>query len=227
MTRTELNRLAYVWLAVVVAITMLLLSSCYSAKKAESQTNKALIKHPEVVAKIARTAFPCIQKSADSTGYFIALAQRDSVAAAADSLGNWITYLRGKLSGLVLDSLTAANCGELLQQVESYAKEVEQKNAELSRQIKNIKPATILVPIEDSAKIWAAQVLQRRAEDSSNKYRILYQQEKTDHDALKAKAKGKVVIYIPIWLLILLALGGAYAVISKVRDSFNPFKWFT
>jgi hypothetical protein len=40
-------------------LIVLLLSACYSSKKAEKQVGKALLYYPEVVAKIARNAFPC------------------------------------------------------------------------------------------------------------------------------------------------------------------------
>lgn len=42
-------------------------AACYNTKKAERQTHKALIEYPEVVAKVARTAFPCILKKSDTT----------------------------------------------------------------------------------------------------------------------------------------------------------------
>lgn len=40
-------------------IPILLFTSCYTAKKAEQQVNKADSKFPEVVAKLARDKYPC------------------------------------------------------------------------------------------------------------------------------------------------------------------------
>ncbi len=45
---------------------ILLLTGCYTAKKAEKQVNKALLNHPETVAKVARDAFPCITVASDT-----------------------------------------------------------------------------------------------------------------------------------------------------------------
>lgn len=47
-------------------IVLLLLSGCYSAKKAEKQLNKAIDEFPEVAAKITREQFPCIEKSVET-----------------------------------------------------------------------------------------------------------------------------------------------------------------
>ena len=41
-------------------------AACSNSKKAAQQTQKALIKYPDVVAKIARTAFPCIVLKLDT-----------------------------------------------------------------------------------------------------------------------------------------------------------------
>jgi hypothetical protein len=57
-------------LAILVAIALIVFSAtiggCYTQKKATEQTNKALIKYPAVVAKIARDAFPCVTLKADT-----------------------------------------------------------------------------------------------------------------------------------------------------------------
>jgi hypothetical protein len=47
-------------------ILLTLFTGCYSAKKAEKQTNKALLNYPEKVANIARNAFPCITTATDT-----------------------------------------------------------------------------------------------------------------------------------------------------------------
>lgn len=40
-------------------LLILILSGCYTAKKAEQQVNKADSKYPEIVAKLARDKYPC------------------------------------------------------------------------------------------------------------------------------------------------------------------------
>jgi len=40
-------------------LPIVLLSSCYTAKKATDQVNKADAKYPEIVAKLARDKYPC------------------------------------------------------------------------------------------------------------------------------------------------------------------------
>ena len=45
-----------------LCIVLILLSGCYSAKKAEKQLNKAIDEYPEVAAKVTRNNFPCIEK---------------------------------------------------------------------------------------------------------------------------------------------------------------------
>ena len=54
-----------------VIILLLLLSGCYSAKKAERQMNKAQINFPEVVATKSALWYPCIpiRTTSDSTQY--------------------------------------------------------------------------------------------------------------------------------------------------------------
>lgn len=47
-------------------LILLLLSACYGSKKAEKQVDKALLYHPEIVAKIARNAFPCYNVKVDT-----------------------------------------------------------------------------------------------------------------------------------------------------------------
>ena len=47
-------------------LIVLLLSGCYSSKKAEKQVDKALLYHPEIVATIARNAFPCFNVKIDT-----------------------------------------------------------------------------------------------------------------------------------------------------------------
>lgn len=50
-------------LSLLIAVAIV---GCYTQKKATEQTQKALIKYPEVVANIARTAFPCVTTKSDT-----------------------------------------------------------------------------------------------------------------------------------------------------------------
>lgn len=46
---------------------MLMISGCYSSKKADKDINKAYENYPETVAAFARDKFPCKETSTDST----------------------------------------------------------------------------------------------------------------------------------------------------------------
>lgn len=54
-----MQRLKWIWL-------VLILSACYGVKKAQKQVGKALLYHPEIVAQIARNAFPCYNVKFDT-----------------------------------------------------------------------------------------------------------------------------------------------------------------
>ena len=62
------------WLPEIVSVGIMLillailfsLGGCYTQRKATEQTQKALIKYPGVVAKVARAAFPCTTTKADT-----------------------------------------------------------------------------------------------------------------------------------------------------------------
>ena len=56
----------WVFAYVVAFIILIYFGSCSAIKKAERQTQNALIRYPAVVAKIAREAFPCIVTRSDT-----------------------------------------------------------------------------------------------------------------------------------------------------------------
>lgn len=62
-------------------ILLLLLCSCYTAKKAERQVNKAQIYHPEVMAEKSALWYPCVPLSitTDSSSYKKWLSKIDSI----------------------------------------------------------------------------------------------------------------------------------------------------
>lgn len=47
-------------------LMVLLLTACYGSRKANKQVGKALLYHPEIVAQIARNAFPCYNVNIDT-----------------------------------------------------------------------------------------------------------------------------------------------------------------
>ena len=51
---------------IIALLVLVILPSCYNAKKAQKQVNKALLEYPEKVATIARDAFPCITIASDT-----------------------------------------------------------------------------------------------------------------------------------------------------------------
>ena len=51
-----------IWvILLLLAITVVLFSSCYNSQKATDQVNKADSKYPDIVAKLARDKYPCTQ----------------------------------------------------------------------------------------------------------------------------------------------------------------------
>ena len=64
--KSDIDTLKCILGLVLIAIILLILSSCYNMRKAVHQTNRALVEYPAVVAKIARDAFPCIITKSDT-----------------------------------------------------------------------------------------------------------------------------------------------------------------
>lgn len=59
---------------IIVALIGMVSCSKYTEQVAETQSKKALVYHPKVIAKIARDAFPCIDKKVDTV-----ITQKDSL----------------------------------------------------------------------------------------------------------------------------------------------------
>jgi hypothetical protein len=59
------------YLTTIPLITLLLLGGCYTAKKADKAIDKAQRNHPEVVAKKARSLYPCVTVGADTSTILI------------------------------------------------------------------------------------------------------------------------------------------------------------
>src|SRR4051812_37882191 len=119
---------------IILGLTVaLLLSSCYSQKKATEQTSKALDKYPGVVAAIARTAFPCITKAIDSAKYLAAKRTTDSLTnvlvAAGKDRSDQNQRLQAYIVKLKTDSVAAVNCGQLYGDAIQYA-EGQQKETD-------------------------------------------------------------------------------------------------
>ena len=55
------------YLTTIPLLALLLLGGCYTAKKADKAIDKAQRNHPEVVAKKARSLYPCITIKSDTT----------------------------------------------------------------------------------------------------------------------------------------------------------------
>lgn len=58
----------------IAALIGMVSCSKYTEQVAETQSKKALVYHPKVIAKIARDAFPCIEKKVDTV-----ITQKDSL----------------------------------------------------------------------------------------------------------------------------------------------------
>jgi hypothetical protein len=56
-------------LSIMLALSLLILSSCHTTKQAKKAINKVMKYHPEVVANVCMDSFPCITSKIDTVTY--------------------------------------------------------------------------------------------------------------------------------------------------------------
>lgn len=201
---------------VVAVLLALVLSSCYNEKKATAQVDKATLKFPVVVAKIARDRFPCITKSKDSTEYNKSKRLADSLFNIIDSIYNANAgsseSLKDMIGRLQLDSAAKANsaeCDSIYESLYRFAASKEKESddlrsagkslrnqvAQLQTTIINFKPVT--EHILDEAEVF---VQQKRAEVAEAKYA-------KEHEArMKFESRSKQYFLIMIILALIAAI---------------------
>jgi len=204
----------------VIVFILFFFSSCYTEKKAADQVDKALSEYPEVAAKLIREEFPCVD--GDTTIINITTDSSEFVRTRDSAI------LESKKTKVSLDSIR-----ERIKSLPDAVKEVcgdyeliidaqKQENDVLNRLLANVKPKIVyrdnIIRVEDSAKIFLAI-------KEKNEYKKLYE---IDHDyrlKKEAKEKGKLVIYIPKWLIVLLIIISGLLIYTKVKTGFiNPVK---
>lgn len=203
---------------------IIVLNSCYTKKKAITQTNKALLNYPAVVANIARTAFPCDTVNIDSTDFnadvFMIM---NTTKKVSDSINNLAKTLKNRLDNMLSDSLAKADCPDLLLNLEEYSKERDKEVIQLSNtisslqnKIKNIRP--IKETTLDHAIEWLLRDSLNNEHRSYLEYDAKYKAEKALRKELQDKIKGKILI--PWWWIIIVVC------LFVISIFFNKLKLF-
>lgn len=171
-------------LTLVLACMIFSMTGCYSAQKAKQQTERALEAHPEVVAKVARDAFPCITTNTDSSAFIQSIKELDSLLKETKE----ISQAKDQRVKEVRDSLEAAlndtrdtlinDCGDENRYLLDYASKVQVNNESLKKdndrnrsiidqlqsQIKNIKPVEKKIKDSADSKLMAIAIEKAREE---------------------------------------------------------------
>ncbi len=142
--------------SLIVLVSFLFsLSSCYTEKKAVKQVNKAYVHHPDTLAKIVRTLFPCTTgevKPGDSTAYKKYLAD---LQALEDSLKN---FQPETITDTVIDTWEDSTKIRVLQSTNSKLKsQIAFKDKSIQGLLKKCRenaPIHDTLMVEDSAKIY-------------------------------------------------------------------------
>lgn len=214
-----------------ILICLLLLSSfifsgCYTEKKAEQQTEKALDEYPLTVADIIRQKFPCVttdsivKEYADSTQY---IKSRDSAITKAQKANKSIDSLK---------AITSLHSEELKNACKDYQDIINEQGTELMNLngiIKDFKPVIkyreVIKKEKDMADVDIANKERDRAKKTADSLQQIANMQQEWIEANKAKHKGKFEILIPWWLIIALALliGASlkFNLIGKVKGLFG------
>ena len=198
---------------------VLLISSCYTAKKAEKQQDKVIERFPEIAAKKMIERFPrvtvrdtIINTVVDSAGFLLSIREIEEAGWIIDSLQGRVNALSNDTKKLCVDFILLNDA-------------LSNENKRLIKIISNIKPVIEyrerVITVQDTETIY---LLKREINEWKEKYVI-------DHDwrVLKEKKeKGKLVILIPWWLIVFILVAGAVFVFLGIKNkSFNLVKLAT
>jgi len=211
----------------LLSCSLLLLSGCYTEKKAEAQTERALDEYPLTVADIIRKEFPCVTT--------------DSVVKETVDSSKWIEsrdaaikkYLRANRSIDSLKAITAKHSEELKNACKDYQDIIDEQATELMNL--NDIVATGLKPVikwrevikkeKDMAEVNIANAERNAATNKANLLQAENDEMKAQLDGYKKKHKGNIEILIPLWLIIALAvvfgLTWKFNLIGKVKGFFG------
>lgn len=199
-------------LLIGVSITIaIVLNSCYTQHKAEKQVDKALDEFPSVVANIARQEFPCVKFDTVTNQYFDTseyVLQRDSLKNLAELFKSNADSAIAKLKAD--SSYVNGACKDYEMIIDTLYAE----NTKLALRLDNIKPIlkTIekFIPVKDEAESFSLRDSLLKLHD---KYTI-------DHDyriKRENRETGRLAVYIPYWLLVLLAVGLVLTIFLKLK----------
>jgi|GEM_PF-5045474 len=161
--------------ALFVVLVCICMMSCYSAKKAAEQVNRAAARYPDTTAKILRGKWPCIIGTPDSSIFKPWLKRVDSLLNIIDTIGSSedsdskavIRNYRAEIERLKEDSsISCAEENEILFRSNAelqglHDRHIEEKAllkgaiAKLKEELKNAK--AIKEPIRDSAETYLLQ----------------------------------------------------------------------
>ena len=170
---------------VIIIIIIAILFSCNAEKKAIRQTNHALVNYPAVVAKIARTAFPCIVTKSDTL-----ITYTDTTIIVNCPTGNDFEGGDISMAGDVVKHDTIN----------------KHDTISIKRTVKvpfilPVKTITVLKVVEDSAKIEVMQSIINAQDDA-----IIKLQRDNSQFSETIKRKNKWILYL--WLAVALSLVG-------------------
>ena len=209
----------WVFAYVIAAFILIYFGSCYNTKKAERQTNKALIIYPAVVAAIARTAFPCYvvksENKIDSADY---KKWKDSVNILNDIYDDIFNQIQP-----VLIHDTTNNCLLFKDNEIKFRLQIDNQKkliAGLNYKIDNIKP------IIDSSKSWFKDsadmevyisiIDDKDKEIAERDKTIIKLQANSNTDSDTIKRKNKWILYL--WLAVAVsAIGIILKLIIKLK----------
>lgn len=202
-------------LITLLALTVLL-AGCYNQRKAVDQMTRGIQEYGDTARKIFRDKYPCITTTYDSSKFLGSIKDLEFILwRKNDSLRKTAQRLQA-VRDSVRQVLTGDDCPQLLSQATDYIAALNIENQDLKEDIAEFKKRVPLIKpviqlVEDSSKIRDAyQVRDReagarvKAETERDHFRGLWERE-------QARNKGKIVIRIPWWLIIVLAIGGVAA----------------
>jgi len=182
-----------------IFLLLLVLSGCYSSKKAIIQVDKALSVYPEIVAKQIRDRFPCIPdtitKKIDSSEYKEWKKQLDETISFYDSLLNNVEpqiIFEKDLSDSMKINILLANNEKLLIKLSLLEKSISI--------IRNTKIPVIhdTIPVRDSADVYLANL--ETVKERAKSEKLILEKSKLEN---KIKNKNKELW---IWRAIAFAL---------------------
>lgn len=196
-------------------IICILCIGCFTPEKAKKQLDKANDKYPAIVADKTRGWYPCTQKDTVT----VTIVDSADFKQQEQEYKLILTY-----NNLVFDSLkrkvlslpdsVKKSCGEYEQIIDQLYAE----NTRLALKIDNFKPivktVTVHLPFEDSAKIKVANSEldgYKKAYDIDHDYRI----------KKESQEKGMVALYIPKWILIVLAILSLLTIFLIIKNKFK------